>query len=103
MTQVSIVIMAFNEERSIESTVHETHHALNQLNCPYEVLIVDDGSTDQTGVLADQLALQLAGVRVVHHRENQGLGGVYRTGFFESKGEGVAFFPADGQFPPSVI
>jgi dolichol-phosphate mannosyltransferase len=42
-------------------------------------------------------------VRVIHHPENRGLGGVYRTGFEGARGDLVTFFPADGQFPAEII
>jgi glycosyltransferase involved in cell wall biosynthesis len=64
---------------------------------------VDDGSSDGTGPLADSLTHDQPGVRVVHHAENLGLGGGYRTGFREARGEWLTFFPADAQFPASII
>ncbi len=76
---------------------------LNQLadmGVSYELLVVDDGSTDGTGQEADALARQNDHVRVAHHGTNQGLGAVYRTCFAEARGTFVTFFPADGQFPP---
>jgi glycosyltransferase involved in cell wall biosynthesis len=67
------------------------------------LLIVDDGSHDGTAVVADALAAELPGTRVIHHPENRGLGGVYRTGLCEARGELVSFFPADGQFPAAIL
>jgi len=52
---------------------------------------------------ADALANHDHRVRVIHHGQNRGLGGVYRTGFQEASGDFVTFFPADGQFPASII
>src|SRR5207249_901760 len=49
------------------------------------------------------LAGALPGVRVVHHGANRGLGGVYRTGFEHAAGDLVSFFPADGQFPATIL
>ena len=60
-------------------------------------------STDATGRLFDALAEKHSGLRVVHHAVNQGLGGGYRTGFAESRGQAVTFFPADAQFPATII
>src|SRR6185503_12701778 len=51
----------------------------------------------------DRLATALAGVRVVHHSPNGGLGAVYRTGFKQAQGDYVTFFPADGQFPATIV
>jgi len=95
--------MAYNEAASLRVVADEIREAVQQLGIPYELLIIDDGSTDETGKIADHLARQSPLVRVLHHRPNAGLGGVYRSGFAESRGVYVTFFPADGQFPASSI
>jgi dolichol-phosphate mannosyltransferase len=100
---VSVVVMAFDEAASLPGVVGEIAGACAGLGRPWEVLIVDDGSRDGTGDVADRLAAEHDGVRVVHHGQNRGLGGVYRTGFAESRAAFVTFFPADGQFDPGVI
>lgn len=100
---LSVVVMAFNEAESLAATVGEIVATLSPMPLTHEVIIVDDGSDDATSELADELAQRVSGVRVVHHPTNLGLGGVYRTGFATACGELVTFFPADGQFPASII
>jgi dolichol-phosphate mannosyltransferase len=100
---VTVVVMAFDEAASLEVVVHEIRSALDAVGGSAEILIVDDGSSDGTGPIADRLASEGLGVRVVHHGVNKGLGGVYRTGFAEARGELLTFFPADGQFPGSIL
>jgi dolichol-phosphate mannosyltransferase len=100
---VSVVIMAYNEAASLKMVVDEIRAAVQRLGIRYELLIVDDGSTDDTGKIADHIAQQNEMVRVVHHAPNGGLGAVYRTGFAEARGLYLTFFPADGQFPASSI
>ena len=95
--------MAFNERACIEAVVHEIRDGLDRLGPGHEILIVDDGSSDGTGEAADALARQLGGVRVLHHSTNGGLGAVYRTGFTEARGDFLTFFPADGQFPVTIV
>jgi len=100
---VSAVVMAFDEEATLAEVVREIDDELRRLGRRYEILVVDDGSKDGTGRIADELALLLPCVRVVHHQPNRGLGAVYRTGFAEARGEWLTFYPADGQFPASII
>lgn len=97
MKNLSVFFPAYNEEGNIASTVHRAVEILKDLDLEYEVIIVDDGSTDKTGEIADRLASEIPGVSVVHH-PNQGYGGALRSGFENSKYEWVAFTDADGQF-----
>jgi dolichol-phosphate mannosyltransferase len=101
--RVTVVVMAFDEVANLEPMVREVRAILDRLGAPAEILIVDDGSTDGTAALADRMAAEVAGTRVVHHPRNRGLGGVYRTGFTEARGDLLTFFPADGQFPASIV
>src|SRR5262245_21858832 len=101
--RLSVIVMAFNEAESLSGTVEEIQEALTRTALTHEIVIVDDGSNDTTGTLADQLQSRLDSVRVVHHPANLGLGGVYQTGFEEARGELLTFYPADGQFPASII
>jgi glycosyltransferase involved in cell wall biosynthesis len=100
---VSVVVLAFNEEQSLAAVVREIDSVLRTLDRNYKVLIIDDGSTDKTATIAEDLAKDMVGVQVIHHTNNQGLGGGYRTGFGEAKGDFIIFFPADGQFPAAII
>jgi len=100
---VSVVIMAYDEAASLRGVVEEIANELATLGRLSEILIIDDGSSDGTGELANQLEQEIRTVRVIHHPENRGLGGVYRTGFAEAKLEYLTFFPADGQFPASIL
>ena len=100
---VSVLLMAFNEAASLADVATEIHGELDRLGASYELVIVDDGSSDGTGKIADEMAATLSGVRVCHHGVNLGLGAVYRTGFAEARGDLVTFFPADGQFSATII
>ncbi|MEO6067028.1 MAG: glycosyltransferase family 2 protein [Gemmatimonadota bacterium] len=100
---ITVVVMTFNEVATLAATIDEIRGALDRLGRPWEVLIVDDGSIDGSSARADALAAADPRLRVVHHPRNLGLGGVYRTGFEQARGEHVTFFPADGQFPAEII
>jgi len=100
---LSVVVMAFNEVESLEGVIRELRAAVEPLGVRTEILIIDDGSTDGTSEGADRLAAEGRGTRVIHHPRNGGLGAVYRTGFAAATGELLTFFPADGQFPASIL
>lgn len=100
---LSVVVLAYNEVDNLPQAVSELLDELTQRADDWELILVDDGSSDGTGPLADRLAEGHARVRVVHHAQNLGLGGGYRTGFREARGRWLTFFPADGQFPAQII
>ena len=95
--------MTYNEIESLSPVAEELLGVLRGLGVPFELLIVDDGSTDGSGALADSIARLNPEVSVIHHAENLGLGGVYRSGFDNARGRFLTFFPADGQFPASIL
>ncbi len=100
---ITVVVMTYNEAASLVGVVEELHGALSGTDRVFEILIVDDGSRDATSAIASSLQHRLAEVRVVTHEQNLGLGSVYRTGFREAMGDLITFFPADGQFPATIV
>lgn len=103
LPRLSVVILAYNEASNLPGVCQEILETLQALAVHSELIIVNDGSSDATGSFADEIAGRAVGVRVIHHPINLGLGGGYRTGFTHARGEFMTFFPADGQFPPSII
>jgi dolichol-phosphate mannosyltransferase len=100
---LSVMIMAYNEAATIEAVVREIESHARTLCKEYELVIIDDGSTDGTGLIADQLAATMRCVRVIHHPTNLGLGYVKRTGYREARYDWVTFFPADGECPAVIL
>jgi glycosyltransferase involved in cell wall biosynthesis len=88
---------AYNEEENVERTVRLALDVVGSLVPSIEVLVIDDGSSDRTGALADALAAADSRVRV-HHQPNRGYGGALRAGFANARGELVAFSDGDLQF-----
>lgn len=100
---LSVVVLAYNESHNLAGVCKELLDTLQALAIRSELVIVNDGSSDATGSVAEDIAKLSPVIRVIHHETNLGLGGGYRTGFTQSRGEFLTFFPADGQFPASII
>ncbi len=95
---LSVVLPAWNEAANIRATTEGVVATLSDLAPNFEVIIVDDGSTDATGAIADDLAAQEARVRVIHHPTNQGYGAAVISGFDAATQELLFFMDSDGQF-----
>jgi glycosyltransferase involved in cell wall biosynthesis len=95
---LSVVLPAYNEESVIAETVRRCIEVLSVLAPEFEIIIVDDGSRDRTGEIADQLAAASPHVRVVHNRPNRGYGGALIAGFNAVAKSLTFFMDADGQF-----
>ena len=101
--KLTLFFPMWNEEEMIERTVGAAREIgaeliLAQRIGAYEILLVDDASTDATGEIADRLAKEIDELRVVHHSENQKLGGSIRTGLREATGDLVLYTDADMPF-----
>lgn len=95
--------MAYNEAASLPAVVRGLETALRQSGRGHEILVVDDGSDDGSDAATRLLEQEVPGLRVLRHDTNRGLGGVYRTGIAEARGDWLSFFPADGQFPATNL
>jgi len=91
---VTIIIPAYNEEEGITNVITQ----LKELSENHEILIVDDGSTDNTYKLASE-----TGVKVIRHPYNKGYGAALKTGIRNAEADVVLFMDADGQHKPSDI
>lgn len=96
---ISLVLPAYNEEENIEEAVRRAIPPLEAISARWEIVLVNDASVDRTPELADGLARRWPGqVRVIHHRENRGLGGALRSGFYAAHGEFLAYCDSDLPF-----
>ena len=95
---LSLVIPAYNEAAGIAQAVAEADDALARLADDYEILVVDDGSTDTTADAVIQCARSRPRVHLLRHATNHGYGAALRTGFEAASLNRVAFTDADGQF-----
>ena len=97
-TYLSLVMPAYNEAAGIADAVAEAHESLAGLGYEFEILVVDDGSTDATAEIVGELASFWPRVVVLSHDRNLGYGAALRTGFEAARFDLIAFTDADGQF-----
>lgn len=102
---ISAVLPAFNEEENIETATMRMADVLRALGLPdWEVIVVDDGSMDQTGQIADRLAEKdPAHIRVFHHSPNRGYAAALKTGFTNARHKLIFFTDSDLQFDVGEI
>jgi dolichol-phosphate mannosyltransferase len=100
---LSCVVIAYNEALCLSAVVQELALALDRAAIGFELVLVDDGSRDQTLQLMRELAAWDTRIRVVPLPENRGIGGALRAGFDAARGHFVTWVPADGQIGPDVV
>ena len=104
MTTLSIVIPAYNEETGIAEIMNRVLSVREAMKSAgvegFELLVVNDGSRDQTRKVAEEIAQQSPDVRVINHPVNRGYGAALKTGFAQARGDLIGFLDADGTYPP---
>ena len=95
---LSFFFPALNEEENVAPIVEEALTVLPRFADDLEITVVDDGSTDRTGAIADELALKDSRVRVIHHGSRRGYGGAVRSGLVAATKPWVFFTDGDRQF-----
>ena len=95
---ISVFFPCFNEQDNIDALVTKTVKVLQTVTPDFEVLIVNDGSSDDTGNRADVLAKTHSEVRVIHHDTNLGYGAALQSGFRKAQKDLIFYTDGDGQF-----
>ncbi len=101
--RLTVAVLAYNEERTLDEIVRRIVAVCDGLGVGYEVIVIDDGSTDRTAAIAGSLADELSAVRHLRHLRNQGSGMAIRSGIAAARGECIIYVPADGQFDVGEI
>ena len=96
--KISCFLPAFNEAENLPRVVAEATAALERLAGEHEIIIVNDGSTDDTAVVGEALSRADPRVRIVHHERNGGYGAAVRTGIRAATLDYVFYTDGDGQF-----
>lgn len=96
---LSVFLPAYNEAENINKTVLDVKKVLEGLGLKdYEIIVVNDGSKDNTASIVAKLAKEDGRIRLVDHKSNKGYGDTLKTGFASAKYHWVAFMDSDGQF-----
>ncbi len=103
VSELSVFFPAYNEEGNVEKTVLDAKSILQKIADKWEIIIVDDGSKDNTGKIAKRLSKTDNRIKVITHVPNRGYGGALKSGFENSKYAWIAFTDIDGQFDFSEI
>ncbi|MBI4781132.1 MAG: glycosyltransferase family 2 protein [Oscillatoriophycideae cyanobacterium NC_groundwater_1537_Pr4_S-0.65um_50_18] len=95
----SLIIPAYNEQLGIAPVLQQLQTILNDAQCEYEIIVVNDGSTDDTG----KLLRSHPGIRLIEHRRNLGYGAALKTGIRNAQHPLIVITDADGTYPNERI
>ena len=98
MPYLSVFLPAYNEEPNVRRAVEGVHAVADTLGLDYEIIVVNDGSADRTGEIAQEMMADIPRLRLAEHYPNRGYGGALKAGFAAAEGDLIAFVAADSQF-----
>lgn len=97
--ELSLFLPCYNEGQNLQNTVDKTLPILQKVAKKWELIIVNDGSKDDTGSIAKLIQKQYGdNVKIVTHNPNRGYGAAFKSGFYTAKYQWITFIDADGQF-----
>ena len=95
---LSVFFPCYNESANVTNVTDKALAVLDQLGIDFEIIIVNDGSSDDTAAVADKISAANERVKVVHHEKNAGYGAALQSGFRAASKEFVFYTDGDGQF-----
>lgn len=95
---ISVIIFSYNEACNIKGVIDTAFDVMNRLATSFEIIVVDDGSTDDTANVVTPYLQKPEHFRYIKHQKNAGIGIALRTGYDAAKKEFVCAIPGDGQF-----
>jgi glycosyltransferase involved in cell wall biosynthesis len=102
--ELSVFFPCYNEEKNIANTVSKAVKVLKNTAQKWEIIIINDGSKDNTATVAQKIKKQYApNIKIVTHNPNRGYGAAFKSGLYNSKYKWIAFTDSDGQFDFSEI
>ena len=100
---VSVLVPAKDEAENLPLFMEQADAAFRGSSVRYEVVVIDDGSTDDTWAVLERLASRYPFLRMVRHRARRGIADALRSGYLHARGSTLVFYPADLQFKPEDI
>jgi glycosyltransferase involved in cell wall biosynthesis len=101
---VSLILPAYNDEATIRAITEEGNQLLSSYATKFEIIIIDDGSPDRSGAIADELSAEHPGiVQVIHHGQNRGYGAVLRTGVAACQYDWICMVDGDNEYSVSDL
>ncbi len=103
LKELSVFFPFYNEEANIEAQTKQALKIIPQFAQKFEIILVNDGSVDKTGLIGKKLAARYRQVRLINHQKNRGYGGALKSGFKAAKYDWVFFSDGDRQFDLAEI
>ncbi len=98
MSSWSLGILCYNEVENISTTIQKAHRVMVKIGQPFEILIIDDGSSDGSQALIKATISSIPEAKLIEHVVNKGIGEALHTFYGNAKNENVVYTPGDGQF-----
>lgn len=103
LSSLSIFFPAFNDAPSLPRLISRVHKAAKAVTNDFEIIVINDGSTDDTVTIVKKLQRTYRSLRLITHRKNKGYGGALLSGFAASKKDWVFYTDGDGQYDPAEL
>jgi len=103
LSGISIIMPALNEEKNIRAAVSNVFRALKKYNLRGDVVVVDDGSTDQTPIVLTEIKKEFAGLQVIRNNTPSGIGGAFLSGVMHARRKAVVMIPGDDENKPEDV
>lgn len=103
LSSISAVFPAYNDGGTIPSMILTALIALREVSDDFEIIVTDDGSTDYTGQILDEMAARFPELHVIHHTVNQGYGAALSSGFYAAAKDWVFYTDGDAQYDPREL
>lgn len=103
LNSLTVFLPTFNDAKILPYLICKIYDTVPRLTDDFEVIIIDDGSVDETPLISNSLSKQLPNLKVIRHVKNRGYGGALLTGFQQATKEWVFYTDGDGQYDPHEL